>query len=75
MPIDLKAQHQHLHIAIMLPDEIIAQLDAEFQCRHQQIQHLAALYSVRKHHSPRARAVLIKHRRISLLRPFSTSTA
>ncbi|KNG45562.1 origin recognition complex subunit orc5 [Stemphylium lycopersici] len=29
----------------MLPDEIIAQLDAEYQCRHQQIQHLAALYS------------------------------
>ncbi|KAF5847709.1 hypothetical protein GGP41_008947 [Bipolaris sorokiniana] len=29
----------------MLPDEIIAQLDAEFQCRHHQIQHLAALYS------------------------------
>jgi len=31
----------------MLPDEIIAQLTAEFQCRDQQISHLAALYSVR----------------------------
>jgi len=31
----------------MLPDEIIAQLTAEFQCRDQQIHHLAALYSVR----------------------------
>jgi origin recognition complex subunit 5 len=30
----------------MLPDEIIAQLAAEFQCRDQQIHHLAALYSV-----------------------------
>jgi hypothetical protein len=30
----------------MLPDEIIAQLTAEFQCRDQQIHHLAALYSV-----------------------------
>ncbi|KAI4944226.1 hypothetical protein J4E91_008780 [Alternaria rosae] len=29
----------------MLPDEIIAQLTAEFQCRDQQILHLAALYS------------------------------
>ncbi|KAI4706410.1 hypothetical protein J4E89_008825 [Alternaria sp. Ai002NY15] len=29
----------------MLPDEIIAQLTAEFQCRDQQIHHLAALYS------------------------------
>ncbi|KAI4608392.1 hypothetical protein J4E83_009197 [Alternaria metachromatica] len=29
----------------MLPDEIIAQLAAEFQCRDQQIHHLAALYS------------------------------
>jgi len=32
----------------MLPEEIIAQLNAEFQCRDQLIQHLAALYSVRK---------------------------
>jgi len=31
----------------MLPDEIIAQLTTEFQCRDQQIHHLAALYSVR----------------------------
>jgi hypothetical protein len=30
----------------MLPNEIIAQLSGEFQCRDQQIQHLAALYSV-----------------------------
>ncbi|KAI0592689.1 Origin recognition complex subunit Orc5 [Pyrenophora tritici-repentis] len=29
----------------MLPEEIIAQLNAEFQCREQLIQHLAALYS------------------------------
>ncbi|KAH7073999.1 origin recognition complex subunit 5 C-terminus-domain-containing protein [Paraphoma chrysanthemicola] len=29
----------------MLPDEIIAQLNAEFQCREQQIEYLAALYS------------------------------
>ncbi|KAJ4370024.1 hypothetical protein N0V83_005788 [Neocucurbitaria cava] len=29
----------------MLPDEIIAQLNTEFQCREQQLQHLAALYS------------------------------
>jgi len=33
--------------AKMLPDEIIAQLTAEFQCRDQQIHYLAALYSVR----------------------------
>jgi hypothetical protein len=31
----------------MLPEEIIVQLNAEFQCREQQIQHLAALYTVR----------------------------
>jgi origin recognition complex subunit 5 len=31
----------------MLPDEIIAQLNAEFQCRDQQIQHLAVIYTVR----------------------------
>ncbi|KAI8943363.1 hypothetical protein NX059_001378 [Plenodomus lindquistii] len=31
----------------MLPDELIAQLNAEFQCREQQIQHLAALYTAR----------------------------
>lgn len=30
----------------MLPDEIIAQLTSEFACRDQQIQHLAALYTV-----------------------------
>lgn len=30
----------------MLPDEVIAQLNSEFQCREQQIQHLAALYTV-----------------------------
>ena len=30
----------------MLPDEIITQLTSEFSCREQQIQHLAALYSV-----------------------------
>ncbi|KAJ4378704.1 hypothetical protein N0V86_005575 [Didymella sp. IMI 355093] len=30
----------------MLPDEIIAQLSGEFACREQQIQHLAALYTV-----------------------------
>ena len=30
----------------MLPDEIIAQLTGEFACREQQIQHLAALYTV-----------------------------
>ncbi|KAH5117993.1 hypothetical protein HBI73_109720 [Parastagonospora nodorum] len=29
----------------MLPDEIIAQLNTEFQCREQQIQQLAALYT------------------------------
>lgn len=31
----------------MLPDEIIAQLSVENQCREQQIQHLAAIYTVR----------------------------
>jgi len=35
------------HKATMLPDEIIAQLNAEFQCREQQLQHLVAIYSVR----------------------------
>ncbi|EAT86614.2 hypothetical protein SNOG_05550 [Parastagonospora nodorum SN15] len=30
----------------MLPDEIIAQLNTEFQCREQQIQQLAALYTM-----------------------------
>lgn len=35
------------HSATMLPDEIIAQLTSEFQCREQQIQQLAALYTVR----------------------------
>lgn len=30
----------------MLPDEIIAQLNREFIGREQQIQHLAALYTV-----------------------------
>ncbi|KAF1938366.1 hypothetical protein EJ02DRAFT_505453 [Clathrospora elynae] len=29
----------------MMPDEIIAQLNAEFQCREQQVHHLAALYT------------------------------
>ncbi|KAH4481504.1 hypothetical protein HBH89_248560, partial [Parastagonospora nodorum] len=33
------------HSANMLPDEIIAQLNTEFQCREQQIQQLAALYT------------------------------
>jgi hypothetical protein len=32
--------------ATMLPDEIVAQLNSEFQCREQQIAHLAALYTV-----------------------------
>jgi hypothetical protein len=40
------------NIATMLPDEIIAQLTAEFTCRDQQIRHLAALYSVRKFTRP-----------------------
>jgi hypothetical protein len=40
------------NIATMLPDEIIVQLNAEFQCRDEQIQHLAALYSVRMPHRP-----------------------
>src|SRR5690242_8449933 len=39
------AQHPHQHTT-MLPDEIIAQLTGEFACREQQIQHLAALYTV-----------------------------
>lgn len=32
--------------AMMLPDEIITQLNAKFQCREQQIQYLAAIYCV-----------------------------
>jgi hypothetical protein len=30
----------------MLPDEIIAQLNSEFQCREYQVQQLTALYAV-----------------------------
>lgn len=33
-------------VTAMLPDDIIAQLDAKFPCREQQLRHLAALYSV-----------------------------
>lgn len=33
--------------AAMLPDEIIAQLNTEYQCREHQIRQLAALYAVR----------------------------
>jgi hypothetical protein len=32
--------------ATMLPDEIIAQLNTEFQCREYQVQQLTALYAV-----------------------------
>jgi hypothetical protein len=57
----------------MLPDEIIAQLNAEFQCREQQIRHLAALYTVRTL-PPQTSAHSDEHRRISHHHPSSTST-
>jgi hypothetical protein len=33
----------------MLPDELLAQLNEKFQCREQQLHHLAALYTVCVH--------------------------
>jgi hypothetical protein len=57
----------------MLPDEIIAQLNSEFQCRDLQIQHLAALYAVCL--SPCHAAFSNTHRRISHPLHCSTSTA
>jgi hypothetical protein len=60
--------------ATMLPDEIIAQLNSEFQCREYQVQQLTALYAVRQ-----APAFVTNPtdtlRRISHQHRFSTSTA
>ncbi len=45
---DLQAIHIRLasNWRTMLPDEIVAQLNSEYQCRENQIQHLAVLYTV-----------------------------